>query len=506
MAKSKRASKSKGKRTGEAKAAKPRKQSYVKKPLVPDQARARYEMAVRIMSEEVTISAGAAQLGLSREQMQTIVHRAQEAMLKAVMPQPRGRPRKDPELVTLEKENATLKRKMRSLGVKAEAMEGARDLLLEELQDRLEQANQTKRERAVKRAQAALSPPGTKTKTGSNDDSGPIRKLRCATGLRRIGAKWSVVTQAVRTSYKTLRRWAARASSRRHLRDRRGPGPKAPPDEVLVAEATQRVRATKGQIGAAALAKALPGLSRRQAAVIKLATKRELERVRRQSAHRVHVHARGVIRAFDALALKVDGALQYGLAACDRATAFLTSLRYAASYDTEAVADVLETDFHRFGAPLVLLMDNASCHKTALIEDLLEDWGVLALYSPPRYPQFNGGCERKVRDCRSILDDIEFPNARSVREALATTRENLNELRPGRSLGWCTPKQAWQATSAPFVDREALRASVTRQSISLLTSAKLANTRLSVATARRIAIKQTLQSEGLITIVTGGWC
>jgi hypothetical protein len=52
--------------------------------------------------------------------------------------------------------------------------------------------------------------------------------------------------------------------------------------------------------------------------------------------------------------------------------------------------------FMLYGAPLVLKMDNGSPFVAAATRELLAQWQVVPLYSPPRLPQYNGAMEAGI--------------------------------------------------------------------------------------------------------------
>jgi len=49
-----------------------------------------------------------------------------------------------------------------------------------------------------------------------------------------------------------------------------------------------------------------------------------------------------------------------------------------------------------FGLPLLIKSDNGSHFTDARVRQFIEEWGILALYSPPGTPQYNGACEAAI--------------------------------------------------------------------------------------------------------------
>ncbi len=60
----------------------------------------------------------------------------------------------------------------------------------------------------------------------------------------------------------------------------------------------------------------------------------------------------------------------------------------------EAVALNLRTLFKRFGAPLFLKRDNGKNLCAKEVDEVLKEFGVIALNSPPYYSQYNGSVEQ----------------------------------------------------------------------------------------------------------------
>ena len=96
-----------------------------------------------------------------------------------------------------------------------------------------------------------------------------------------------------------------------------------------------------------------------------------------------------------------EGHEQYLLVAADAAVCFRTSIASRPSYDSAAVAEVLDRDMVEHGAPLVYRMDRASVHRTAGVLELLRSRQVLLLHGPPHHAQYYGQLERQNREHRA---------------------------------------------------------------------------------------------------------
>jgi hypothetical protein len=150
---------------------------------------------------------------------------------------------------------------------------------------------------------------------------------------------------------------------------------------------------------------------------------------------------------------------RFALLLGDAAMPFRTSSTIAPAYRSEYVAEAIDEDFAAHGAPLVLRLDRHATHLTDDVARVLDKHQVLALHGPPHHPGYYGQRERQIRDDRSfVVDDIvdDYEAAFEISEA----RRCLNELKPRRSLDWCTPSQAWMNRPILDVNREEFRRAV----------------------------------------------
>ena len=56
----------------------------------------------------------------------------------------------------------------------------------------------------------------------------------------------------------------------------------------------------------------------------------------------------------------------------------------------------LRTLINWYGVPLMIKSDNGSHFTAAEVRQFLREWGILALYSPPGTPEYNGACEAGI--------------------------------------------------------------------------------------------------------------
>jgi hypothetical protein len=264
-------------------------------------------------------------------------------------------------------------------------------------------------------------------------------------------------------------------------------------------EAAHLVQETHGLMGAEALRRSVPGLTRRAAAGIKDDTCRLMERQRRRDAERVTIAAPGILRGFDAMELGRRGCGQsHALIAADGCVPFRTSWAVARRYDGKAVEHILRRDFDTFGAPLVLRLDRATSHGVPAVRDLLAQNHVLALHGPAYYARYYGQLERQNLEHREWLATSQ--GAVDLDAMMAA----LNSRWRRSTLGWHTAQELWQARPRIDMDRQTLAQDVNERAARL-------RRRLSAAPAPqdlawRLAVKQALITRGLLRIEKGGWC
>ena len=254
-----------------------------------------------------------------------------------------------------------------------------------------------------------------------------------------------------------------------------------------------------GLVGAESLRHSVAGLTRRQAAAIKIDTCRAMERERRAESERVTVTAPGILRGFDAMELVGRrGGRDHALIAGDGCVPYRTSWAVTSRYDGPAVADILDRDFDAHGAPLVLRMDRARAHDVPAVRDLLDRSGVLELHGPAHYAPYYGQLERQNREHRQWMAAAGAPIDLDMMMAALNGRWRRS------TLGWRTAEELWKRRPVIDVDRASLAADVQERAAHLRESRQAPP--LPQDLAWRIAVKQALVDRGLLRIEKGGWC
>jgi hypothetical protein len=459
-----------------------RKRNYEPMPEVPQHLRLRYETMLRVLSGSITVAEGARQLFMARNHFQTLLHRGLKGFLGGITPKEAGRPGKPQSQAELEREVQRLRQENEQLRERAEMIDRLIGVASGVIQGRV----RTSRSRKMTK--------GSGDDGDEPDGAGRLMRVQAHDDLRRSGLPAPIACAVVGASPSTLRRWRTRPEETMTVRR------SAPVSVAVRNHVTELVRNLKGLIGADALRRAVPGVSRRQAAAVKRDTLTEMERERVAVATRVHVTCPGVLRGFDAMQTSTIAGSRHVLIAGDAAVPFRTSALAAQHYDEQAVVEALERDFARHGPPLVLRADRWKAHDAPKVRGLLRASGVLLLHGPPHHPGYYGQLERQNREHRAWLrgpvDDLEGTCTEMLRA--------LNCEWPRRSLGWLTAEEAWGRRPAVEVDRAALREEVEDRAARIRRQAD--GRAAVVAMAERLAIESALTQRGLLRREPGGWC
>ena len=459
-----------------------KEKTYVAAPEVPTEMAPRFQLVLAAISGQTTVSEAARQLGMSRNHFQTLMHRGLHGLLEAIQPQPPGRPPKPKEQVELEQRAAKLERENEMLRARVATVDRLLGVAADFASGRLKPSRQM-----------GAKPTETESSDEPSEPDGARRALvREAQRVKAAGLELAMVSRAAGLAPSTLRRWCARDAAHEPLVCKRGPKPRTEEVDTTAAEAV--VRSMNGQIGAAALAKCSPGLSRRDAAELKARVLTSMENKRQAELWRVHV-VPGAVRAFDAM--HFDDA--FAFVGADAGIPFRTSLELLEEYVGSLVARVMDEDFERHGAPLVARLDRAKQHLVAEVKAVLVKHGVLLMHGPPRYPGYYGQLERMNEEHRAFL------GRGLINEAdLKRAQHAYNEVLPRRGLGWRTAGETWRMRKPLDIDRRVFRDEVNE------VTAKLKEKHEARAwcwgTAERLAIEAVLKRRGLLSVERGGWC
>jgi transposase InsO family protein len=123
--------------------------------------------------------------------------------------------------------------------------------------------------------------------------------------------------------------------------------------------------------------------------------------------------------------------------------------------DAPTVEDALGALFKQHGAPLVMKSDNGPAFRAAATKELLADWSVFPLFSPPYCASYNGVCERANRTMKLTTAHIAERADRSGwwrSEDLHEARLLANRMRrPWGAVG-PSPEQKWTTRTPLSLD------------------------------------------------------
>lgn len=239
--------------------------TYETEPEVPPELHRRFELIRAVIAERMTISEAARELSIARVNMQTLVHRAEAAIVESLQPRPTGpRPRPpaekalEAEVERLQKENLKLKTQLQA----ADDMMGAAGEIIRHLRGLPPSRSSSTRSKKSPKPSGNDEDPEPATTSAATATTQEI--LRRA--LAQLTARASVAATAARAlgvEAKTVRRWIERLANGEPLLRRRG-GVRKPGPPAGQARVRELVRTLHGLIGAEALAHSVAGVSRRR--------------------------------------------------------------------------------------------------------------------------------------------------------------------------------------------------------------------------------------------------
>jgi len=216
----------------------------------------------------------------------------------------------------------------------------------------------------------------------------------------------------------------------------------------------------------------------------------------KQKPRRYEITAPGVMWSEDGAGFKERGRKKELLVLQDECSRFKTNWRLVSGpAKATDVADYLREAFDCYGPPLVLKHDGDSIFHDRQVTELLDNYEVVSLTSPARYPPFNGKKERSIRDIKGYerAKRHHCPGT-SLLERLAEAIQDLNEQRPRPVLGGRTAREVFEETCQLLPDRNSFRKEV-REVEEKLTAE--ACSRRERAAARRKAVEEVFLRYGL---------
>ena len=144
----------------------------------------------------------------------------------------------------------------------------------------------------------------------------------------------------------------------------------------------------------------------------------------------------------------VEGRYRHLLAVRDLASGRQLLWRPVEAATAEVARDALASLVAEHGAPLVLKCDNGSPFTSAMVEGLLTEHGVCALYSPPYWPRYNGSVEAGIGSLKERTDSWSARRGHAgdwTWDDAAAACAEANTLSRPRGASGSSPDELWLA-------------------------------------------------------------
>jgi transposase InsO family protein len=217
----------------------------------------------------------------------------------------------------------------------------------------------------------------------------------------------------------------------------------------------------------------------------------------REKPRRYEITASNVMWSEDGAGFREFGLKKELLLVQDECSRFKVNTRLAnGPARADDVCDYLREAFERYGAPLVLKHDGGSIFHEEKVQKLLDEYDVVSLKSPARYPPFNGKMERSIRDLRGFERAMQKQEGMSgLKDRIVAAVHDLNEERPRPMLGGKTAHEAYENGKTTLPDRFSFRKIVQRVEEGLMAQSC---TRKDRDDSRRKAVELVLWRQGFI--------
>lgn len=174
------------------------------------------------------------------------------------------------------------------------------------------------------------------------------------------------------------------------------------------------------------------------------------------------------------------------------------------------VAEVLESLFKRYGAPLFGKRDNGSNLNGGPVNEVFDAYGVIALNSPPYCARYNGLMEWSQRELKGVMANVLTgidPDLDLVRQAAEYALVECNR-RPRPCLNGKTSNTVFETRheemkAYTLQKRREVHDQIKELAMRIMVHGKRGD-QLTEQAAWRIAVETWLRREGLITVSVGG--
>lgn len=213
------------------------------------------------------------------------------------------------------------------------------------------------------------------------------------------------IASVVRLPYPSLERWRRRRKADTPLARQPGPVKVKPPDfEKLSQDIAQLSHGQSRTQGTGALyASYGSDISRRDLQRLVEAARHDQNTLHRQNLRRIHWNVPNVAWSMDPCEYSQQGDKVYLNHMQDLASRYKFSPMTGAVPHGEEIAGYLAATFDRFGAPLFMKRDNGGNLNHAAVNDVLAQYFVIPVNSPPHYPPYNGAIEEAQTELKNGL-------------------------------------------------------------------------------------------------------
>ena len=240
-------------------------------------------------------------------------------------------------------------------------------------------------------------------------------------------------------------------------------------------------------------------LSRRQLGVLV----QDYRRDQLQAMKHIHWLKPGLAWSCDATEYGENGALIIPVQ--DLASRYRFRPLVCQQQEGRQIAAHLESLFRKHGAPLFLKRDNGSPFNHQAVDEIMARFGVLPLNNPPRFPRYNGGMEKSIRDLKAALDQRWQSSSVAIDNFALTVELTVHDLnhQPRRCLEGRTACAVFHDGNLRLRWSRRLRQIIFRLLLAQFGAmiGKTTNgTHLKPATAWRVTVESWLRCQGLITV------
>ena len=284
---------------------------------------------------------------------------------------------------------------------------------------------------------------------------------------------------------------------------RSGPPKQAMPDQTLLKDVIAALPCGSQRTkGTGALYNAWRGfISRDLLNRLVAEQRRNLHRTQRDQLQLLCWHYPGTVWAMDEA--EMDG-IRW-LLVVDLASRYRFDLLLSDTLPSTRVVAHLENLFRLHKPPLAIKRDNGSNLASWLVDQLLADWGIVDLTSPPYYPRYNGAVEYAQREIKLVAKILHEEHGLPLAEALALAPQVINH-RPRPCLHGATAHEVFHTPNPALVGAFTLESRketthwIEERQAAILASMSASN-RHTQAAARRLATETRLLNMGLVAPV-----